>query len=383
MAAGETRRTEKALNFRVLTMTSVSAFRHLWLVRRENHLAFPRMLVGNRGSSAERPLLATGVAALVVAAIVAFVFMEPDQAAIAVVLAAAVASAMTMVAVTLFRRSARALRSDFAAVDRANRDLERRLAERSSNLQEANDEIQRVAEVIERDLRPPLTNIMGFTGEIEALRNDILGRSADRAGGLLVDDATTKALRQDFDGALWFIRSSVSKMDRLVGAVVDLAQIGRREFKAEIVDLDRLARALAADFSHRADKGGVRLAVGKLPTLVSDRAALEQILALLLDNAVKFLRSEVPGNIAITASESEAGMIEIAVTDNGRGIAAIDQPRVFDLFRRAGTPDRPGEGVGLAVAHTLVRRLGGSIRVESELDRGSTFTVVLPKSRTP
>jgi signal transduction histidine kinase len=288
---------------------------------------------------------------------------------------------MIAVAVTLLRRSARALRADFAAVDRANRDIERRLAERTASLDEANDEIVRIAEVIERDLRPPLSNIMGFTGEIEALRNDLLGNSHERAAGGF-ESATTRAFHQDFDGALWFIRSSVSKMDRLVGAIVDLAQVGRREFRAEIVDLDRLVRALAADFSHRTDKSGVRLSVGKLPSIVSDRGALEQILNHLLDNAVKFLR-EVPGHISVTASETDAGMIEIAVTDNGRGISPIDQPRIFDLFRRAGAPDRPGEGVGLAIARTLVRRLGGSIRVESEIDRGSTFTVVLPKSRAP
>lgn len=335
------------------------------------------MLAGNLGSSIERTLLTAGVAALVVVAIVAFVLLQPDAAALAVALAASALTVLTAIAVTLLRRSSRALRADFAAIDRANRDLERRLAERSANLQEANDEIQRVAEVIERDLRPPLSNIMGFTGELEALRNDLLGRAEGT-----IEDPATKALRQDYDGALWFIRSSVSKMDRLVGAVVDLAQIGRRDFKAEIVDLDRLVRTLAADFSNRAEKGGVRLSVGKLPSIVSDRGALEQILAILLDNAVKFLR-DVPGHIAVTATETDAGMIEIAVTDNGRGIAAMDRPRIFDLFRRAGTPDRPGEGIGLAVARTLVRRLGGSIRVESELDRGSTFTVVLPKSRAP
>lgn len=341
------------------------------------------MLAGNRGSSIERTLLAAGVAAMVAVAILAFVLLEQDAAAIAVALAAFAVAGLIAIATSLFRRTARELRADFAAVDRANRDLERRLAERSSNLQEANDEIQRVAEVIERDLRPPLTNIMGFTGELEALRNDVLGHPADRFGDATTEDPTTKALRQDFDGALWFIRSSVSKMDRLVGAVVDLAQIGRREFKAEIVDLDRLVRALAADFSHRGDKGGIRLSVGKLPSIVSDRGALEQILSNLLDNAVKFLRADLPGHIAVTASETETGMVEIAVADNGRGIAAMDQPRIFDLFRRAGTPDRPGEGVGLAVARTLVRRLGGSIRVESDMDRGSTFTVVLPKTRAP
>ncbi len=342
------------------------------------------MLLGRPGSP-ERKLIATGAAALAAVAVLAFGILGRDSLMLAeiVVAGAGIAlGAVIAVAVSQLRRSERELRAEFAQVDRLTRDLERRLAERTANLKEANDEIQRVGEVVERDLRQPLSNIMGFTGELEALRNDLLKRSgADRLPGDL-EDPSTRALHQDFDGALWFIRSSVSKMDRLIGAIVDLAQVGRREFKAEIVDLDRLVRTLAADFSHRSEKGGIRLAVGKLPSIVSDRSALEQILANLLDNAVKFLR-DVPGHIAVTAVETEAGMVEILVADNGRGIAAVDQPRIFDLFRRAGAPDRPGEGVGLAVARTLVRRLGGSIRVESEVGRGSIFTVVLPKTRAP
>ena len=164
------------------------------------------MLAGNRGSSAERTLLAAGVIALAVVAVVAFLLLDQAAAAIAVVLTSLAVAGMITIATTLFRRTARELRADFAAVDRANRDLERRLAERTANLQEANDEIQRVAEVIERDLRPPLTNIMGFTGELEALRNDVLGRPADRFAGITIEDPATKALRQDFDGALGFIR---------------------------------------------------------------------------------------------------------------------------------------------------------------------------------
>ena len=65
-------------------------------------------------------------------------------------------------------------------------------------------------------------------------------------------------------------------------------------------------------------------------------------------------------------------------TDNGRGIDAKDHQRIFDLFRRAGTQDKPGQGIGLAHVRALVRRLGGTMSVASELDNGSTFTVTLP-----
>jgi len=289
--------------------------------------------------------------------------------------ATAILTAICILAIRTMRRTAEELHASYAAVERSIRDLERRLAERTNNLREADDEVRHLADVIERDLRTPLANIMGFTGELEALRNSMFARKNGEA-----EEPSMKAMRRDFDEALWFIRSSVSKVDRLIGAILDLAQLGRRELKAEVVDLERLARALATDLTHRVDKAGIRLAVGKLPAIVSDRLALEQILTHLLDNAAKYLRSDLPGHIRISATETEAGMIEIAVGDNGRGIAPEDQGRIFDLFRRAGAQTQPGEGIGLAVVRTLVRRLGGSIRLESEIGRGSTFTIALPKT---
>ena len=66
------------------------------------------------------------------------------------------------------------------------------------------------------------------------------------------------------------------------------------------------------------------------------------------------------------------------MTDNGRGIEEKDHQRIFDLFRRAGVQDRPGQGIGLAHVRALVRRLGGTLSVSSEPGEGSTFTVMLP-----
>jgi len=103
----------------------------------------------------------------------------------------------------------------------------------------------------------------------------------------------------------------------------------------------------------------------------------------LIDNAVKYVRDEVPGQIAVTATATDAPMVEISVIDNGRGIAERDLERIFDLFRRSGAQDRPGDGIGLAYVRTLVRRLGGTVRVSSRLGEGSTFTIVLPRVWTP
>ena len=111
--------------------------------------------------------------------------------------------------------------------------------------------------------------------------------------------------------------------------------------------------------------------------MVSDRLALEQIFSNLIDNALKYLRKGVPGNITVRG-KMRLGFAVFEVADNGRGIDPKDHQRIFDLFRRAGTQDRPGQGIGLAHVRALVRRLGGTMTVASALDEGSTFTVTLP-----
>jgi len=328
-------------------------------------------------SPAERTLIASAVAAVLAAGAASFALIEPGSILpwVTTLGAGLIAGVLAAVAIRLMRGMAEELRASYAAVERTNRDLERRLSERTSSLRAAEDEIRHFAEVVERNLRTPLSNIMGFTGELEALRNGMFARRDSDA-----EEPIVKAARRDFDEALWFIRSSVAKVDRLIVAILELSELARREIKTEVVDLDRMARALATDLTHRTDRPGIRLSVGKLPSIVGDRAALEQILTHLLDNAAKYLRDDLPGHIRIGAAETNAGMIEIAVADNGRGIAREDQGPIFDLFRRAGLQTQPGEGVGLAVVRTLVRRLGGSIRVESEIGRGSTFTIALPKT---
>src|SRR5208337_3936243 len=104
--------------------------------------------------------------------------------------------------------------------------------------------------------------------------------------------------------------------------------------------------------AYQVQAGNAKISIGELPTITSDRLAVEQVFSNLMDNAVKYLRAGVPGNIEVRATESD-GAVTYEVCDNGRGIDARDRERIFDLFRRSGTQDRPGDGIGLAHARTL------------------------------
>jgi signal transduction histidine kinase len=89
-----------------------------------------------------------------------------------------------------------------------------------------------------------------------------------------------------------------------------------------------------------------------------------------------------PGRIRVEGRTRADGMVQIDVVDNGRGIAERDLERIFELFRRAGKQDRPGEGLGLAFVRNGARRLGGDVQVKSVAGEGSTFSLILPRRLT-
>jgi signal transduction histidine kinase len=295
------------------------------------------------------------------------------------------------ISIFLVRRSARA-RDDAEAMLRDNNlNLEATVNERTSDLREANNEIQRFAYIVSHDLRSPLVNIMGFTSELDELRADIFKRIATLSGATAsaspvpvvageiepVLEDQDKQLAKDFAEALGFIKSSIAKMDRLINAILNLTREGRREFEPVRIDTRELIEGIVATVAHQVADAEAQIRIEPLPNITSDRLALEQIFSNLIDNALKYLRPGVPGDISIRG-RTKLGFAIFEITDNGRGIDPKDHQRIFDLFRRAGTQDKPGQGIGLAHVRALVRRLGGTMSVSSELHTGSTFTITLP-----
>lgn len=275
--------------------------------------------------------------------------------------------------VVQYTRQLQAARIELQAL---NAGLEERVAERTEALTRANDEIQRFAYIVSHDLRSPLVNIMGFTSELEAAMKTV---GPFVAGDAALAGKARQATEEDIPEALRFIRASTGKMDGLINAILKLSREGRRELRPEPVDLVTLFKNAAASVRHQTEEVGAEISVpSTAPSLVTDRLAMEQVVGNVVDNAVKYLARDRPGRIVIMAGET-ARRVHIDITDNGRGIAEQDHERIFELFRRAGAQDRPGEGIGLAHVRALVRRLGGDITVQSELGRGTTFRIDLPR----
>ena len=189
-----------------------------------------------------------------------------------------------------------------------------------------------------------------------------------------------EAVDLDLPESIGFIRSSTSKMDRLINAILRLSREGRRNLTAEPIAMVPLVEGVIGSLRQQAEGRGATLAIeGSLPDLVNDRLAVEQVFSNVIENALKYLKPGRPGVIRVRGRAAGA-LHAYEVEDNGRGIDPKDHERVFELFRRAGTQDQPGEGIGLAHVRALVYRLGGTITVDSELDRGATFRICLPRT---
>jgi len=288
---------------------------------------------------------------------------------------------LVVAAATLFlvRRNLADLRESRTELRGLNDSLEQLVDARTAELQRANSEIQRFAYIVSHDLRSPLVNVMGFTAELEAARKAIANYLAksDAEGWSAPDSVTRLAIEEDLPEALGFIRSSTQKMDRLINAILQLSRQGRRTLTPEILDLGAIVQGISDSLRHRIEETGTVLTVEPLPSVINDRVAVEQILSNLVENALKYLKPAIPGIITVTG-KSEFGRVVVAVSDNGRGVDPKDHERIFDLFRRSGMQDQPGEGIGLAHARALAYRLGGFIEVSSALGEGSTFSLTLP-----
>ena len=266
-----------------------------------------------------------------------------------------------------------------------NSGLEGRVRERTADLVRANEEVQRFAYIVTHDLRAPLVNIMGFTSELEAgvaSMQTLIEKSGigSDASDPVVANARMAAA-EDLPEAISFIRSSTRKMDGLINAILQLSREGRRPLRAETIQLAELIESNTSSFQHQVKEAGgeinVDLSVAKIET---DRLSLEQAFANLLDNAIKYRSRERPLRINVGAKIIPGNRVAIEFEDNGRGIADQDAERIFELFRRSGPQDQPGEGIGLAHVRSVVRRLGGDISVKSALDVGTTFRIELPLS---
>jgi len=280
--------------------------------------------------------------------------------------------------ITRFIRDLLRARSDMTEL---NLTLEARVRERTEDVMRANQEIQRYAYIVTHDLRSPLVNIMGFTSELQKASETV-----NTYLQIPIEQRTESqrkvvelAVTEDLQEAITFIRSSTRKMDGLINAILKISRDGRRPLKPEKINLEELMAGVVEAFQYQLNEAGARVDMHiDAKTCISDRFSLEQIFTNLFDNAFKYRDLVRPLELSITIRPDKASQIIIEVADNGRGIAEADLERIFELFRRAGKQDKPGEGIGLAHVRSLLGNLGGDISVKSNLGQYTKFMMRIP-----
>ena len=251
-------------------------------------------------------------------------------------------------------------------------ELERRVAERTAELAVARDRAEESDRLksaflatMSHELRTPLNSIIGFTG---ILLMKLVG-----------------ALNPEQEKQLVMVQDSARHLLELINDVLDISKIesGRIDLASEPVEMPLAIRKSAGKIKPLADKKNLSLeiAVGAgVGRVVADRRRVEQVLINLLSNAVKFTER---GGVRIEARIADGG-IETRVQDTGIGIRPEDMGALFKPFRQVDsgtTRQYEGTGLGLSICKRLVESMGGAIRVESELGRGSSFIFSLPLER--
>jgi len=221
---------------------------------------------------------------------------------------------------------------------------------------------------IAQEMRQPLSSIMGYT-------DLLLGESVGILG----------AMQRNF---LERVHTSTERMDLLVDDLIKVAELRKNNISTErsVVSLSEVIDPAIASLSQEMQKKNIALRVDmpkSLPPLQTDRDALQQIVYYLVQNAYRATPENQDILLQAMSSEQEeyGEYLLLQVQDSGGGIADEDVSRVFSRVYRAQNPEIAGvgdSGVGLTIAETLTKALGGRIWVESENNQGSTFSVLLP-----
>jgi two-component system, OmpR family, phosphate regulon sensor histidine kinase PhoR len=231
---------------------------------------------------------------------------------------------------------------------------------------------------------------------LESLRRDFVANAShELRTPIAAVRSATETLRSgaldDPGAAVRFvdiIERNAQRLQSLLEDMLELSKLESNEFKLkrERVELGRVVPIVLALFRERAEKKGVQLAaeLSRASSAVEgDARALEHILSNLVDNAVKYCPS---GTRILVSASLEGDRVRLVVADTGPGIAAEHVPRVFERFYRvdAGrSRELGGTGLGLSIVKHMVEAMRGKVWVESEVGRGSVFTMSLPRPPSP
>ena len=234
----------------------------------------------------------------------------------------------------------------------AHNSLEKKVQQRTVEIERKNKELEQFAYVASHDLQEPLRTVSGFA---EMLQQQYKGR---------IDETADKFLH--------YIMLSSERMKTLIKDLLDYSRIGR-EKETRSVDCNKLLQDVLADMAKTIGESGAKIKVGELPTLRAYQTELKLLFQNLISNSIKFHSPGQVPEVEIGASRLN-NQYQFYVRDNGIGIDPQSQERIFIIFQRLHTRTQyEGSGIGLAHVKKIAELHGGQIRVESSPGQGATF----------
>jgi two-component system sensor histidine kinase/response regulator len=246
---------------------------------------------------------------------------------------------------------------EVSLLNQALEDKNRELEQRSAELQDTVQELERYSYSISHDMRAPLRAMKGYS---DVLLEEVAGQLDDEHRGFLNK-----------------ISSAAQRLDRLIEDVLSYSLLSRSKFKLKAVDADQLVREIIEQYpGFQPSEVDIRIQ-GRLPVVWANEATLTQCISNLIGNAIKFVPQGVPPRIILRAETTDKDAT-IWIEDNGIGIAPNDLDRIFGIFVKVhAASSYAGTGIGLSIVRRAAEKMGGQVGVESELGSGSRFWVKL------
>jgi PAS domain S-box-containing protein len=245
-------------------------------------------------------------------------------------------------------------------IRRLNHDLDRRVVERTAQLQAAQQELEDFSYAISHHLRAPIRAADGY------------------AGALLEDHGVT--LDSEAQQRLNRIRYNASLMAQLVNGLVDFIRFGRLPVKPEDIEMTGLVKEAFEALKRKAPDRDIVLALTPLPPARADRELVREVFGHLLSNAIKFTRSRKPARIEV-GSMPGGQEHTYFVRDNGVGFDMQYESKLFTIFQHLHSPGEfEGIGLGLALVKRIVERHGGRVWADGKPNEGATFYLTLPEA---